>query len=660
MRNYFFIWIASALILFAGCAENEIENEQPTPETEGRTIVITASVPDESSQTRLSLTPDTDSKDIIVKWKAEDVINFVFVKGTMPKQSTVTLAEQNISSDGKIATFDLTIPQGIVAPFTLYAIHGASFNFGEWYDKINVNVSPVGFSLLSGLNNVPTWGEVTVTPQTDPIEIQFNHLGLLQCLNFKNSSGAALSITPTLVNDGGPTWYYKPDGGNVPYYNLLNKQHVDATGTPPTAGTVTIPSGDPVLLAQWVMPQNVNTPQIKLNAQPDVGQPIVSANCKPARSSAMQTGKAYHLYALWDGTNLYFTGNNTFTPPPTGDLMHADGGNNFIGVVYSRDGNVYYNSTKDGNTWLGETVLGTGSEARMAIDGNDRPHVVFTTTDHKIAYRKYDGTSWTAPVYIESNGTGECSKPDIDVDNNGKAHITYTDTEGGNPGTYPGGGIPTDLPNIMYVTNKTGTFVKTVIFDGYITAHEEYHYIKGSRIAVNAAGTTYYIIAHKYAHIFPSGTSPEHTYTYSISIQSPGVMYGASETSSTDQHALYDLEFDGTKVVALYKANNVNYTATIKVQGTQASFINQANITTGTAIPHSLSHKLEIAGLSGSNLFAKYLNAGIPTETVYTDITVKSGTQVAAVNKGNTANKVFVVFTDANSLIKVKEIASTP
>lgn len=79
-------------------------------------------------------------------------------------------------------------------------------------------------------------------------------------------------------------------------------------------------------------------------------------------------------------------------------------------------------------------------------------------------------------------------------------------------------------------------------------------------------------------------------------------MYGASATSPTDQHDIYDLEFDGTKAVALYKDTNGNQTATIKVQGTQASFVDQAKITTPGAVPHTLSHKLEIAGLSGSNL----------------------------------------------------------
>ncbi|MGI6521113.1 MAG: hypothetical protein ACOX2D_08250 [Fermentimonas sp.] len=658
MRNYFFIWIASALILFAGCAENEIENEQPTPEAEGRTLVITASMPDESPQTRLSLTPDTESKDIIVKWKAGDEIRFFFEQGMMIflEGSPVTLTQQNISLTGKSATFTITIPQEVNqnSNFKIYAIHGAQVDFSAAHGKMNVNVSPVGFSLLSGLNNVPTWGEVTVTPQTDPIEIQFNHLGLLQCLNFKNSSGAALSITPTLVNDGGATWYYKPDGVNVPYYNLLNKQHVYATGTLPTTLPVNIPNGQTVLLAQWVRPQNVNTPQIKLNAQPDVGQPIVSANCKPARSSAMQKGKAYHLYALWDGTNLYFTGNNTFTPPPTGDLMHADGGNNFIGVVYSKGGvdqNVYYNSTQDGNTWLGETSLGTGSEARIAIDGSNHPHVVFTTADHKIAYMKHDGTSWST-VYIVSNNvgsTGECSKPDIDVDGNGYAHISYTDTEGGNPGNYMGAN-PTDLPNIMYANNTSGSFVKAVAFDGYDTGWDKYSFNKGSRIAVDAAGTTYYIIAHKYGYIPSEGDR------YYIAIKAPLSTHGNSLDASDDHHDVYDLEYDGTKAVALYKELNQNRTATIQVQGQQASFIDKKDITTSSVVPHSLSHRCEIVGLSSSNnLFYKYSN----TEGSYTDITVKANTEVAAVNKGNTANKFYAVYTDSDdSKIKVKEIST--
>jgi hypothetical protein len=111
-------------------------------------------------------------------------------------------------------------------------------------------------------------------------------------------------------------------------------------------------------------------------------------------------------------------------------------------------------------------------------------------------------------------------------------------------------------------------------------------------------------------------------------------------------------------VVALYKDTNGNRIATINISGTTASFINPTNITTPSAVPHSLSHNLEIAGLSGSNnLFYKYST----TEGSYQYITVKANTEVAAVNKGSTANKFYAVYSDnADSRIKVKEISTTP
>jgi hypothetical protein len=109
----------------------------------------------------------------------------------------------------------------------------------------------------------------------------------------------------------------------------------------------------------------------------------------------------------------------------TGDVMHAQSGSNFIGVVYSRTGNVYYNQVNPAGVWGEETLLGTGSEARLAIDSNDHPHVVFTaaTSPTKIAYLKYDGSNWSEVVYIESNNGGACSKPDVAVDGNGFALV---------------------------------------------------------------------------------------------------------------------------------------------------------------------------------------------------------------------------------------------
>jgi len=75
---------------------------------------------------------------------------------------------------------------------------------------------------------------------------------------------------------------------------------------------VSIPPGETGKNAQWVMPKDVNTPAVRLKMATPGGD-IYSDNIKPARASALQKGKAYHLFAVWDGTSLFFT-DHTLTP----------------------------------------------------------------------------------------------------------------------------------------------------------------------------------------------------------------------------------------------------------------------------------------------------------------------------------------------------------
>jgi hypothetical protein len=171
----------------------------------------------------------------------------------------------------------------------------------------------------------------------------------------------------------------------------------------------------------------------------------------------------------------------------------------------------------------------------------------------------------------------------------------------------------------------------------------------------------YYIITHQRWQIKSTSPSPDSNY-YRVVIKTP-TAGGVSSSGTDDNCDIYDLEYvtwDKT-IKALYMEENTNRTATIEVNGNSASFVNHYNITTTTAVPHSLScHglKANIAGLSGSNLFVKCSNAGTPVENIYSDITVKDGTRVAAVQIG-IGSYVHVVYTDnADSRIKVMKIAS--
>ena len=126
MNNKFFLWVVSALLLLVGCTNDEIVNEQQAPE-EGK-ITLTASVPGETAQTRLSLTKETGTKNIVVTWRVGDQAKFFFKQNsTIVEGALVELTTDDITNEGKEADFNVDIPEGIDGQnaFTVYMTHGA-------------------------------------------------------------------------------------------------------------------------------------------------------------------------------------------------------------------------------------------------------------------------------------------------------------------------------------------------------------------------------------------------------------------------------------------------------------------------------------------------------------------------------------------------------
>jgi hypothetical protein len=323
MKNKYFIWIASALFFIVGCAKNEISDGLPGQEVEGRKLVITASVPSESPKTRISLGHQEGGLDIINKWAVNDQLKFFFKQGNVVKEGTpVTLTQDAISADGKSACFTVNIPEGIDTQnaYTLYALHDILSNsyavFDETNGKINVAVFPRPFLNVEGLPT-PIAGEVEIAAGASIGNINFEHLGTFQCLTIKNSSEDYITFNShtSLVNDKEISWFYDYLFGKplmAPLYDLISKQVVNEQEMNFPNINISIPPGATIKNVQWVMPKDVNTPAVRLKMATPGGD-IYSDNCKPARASALQKGKAYHLYAVWDGTSLFFT-DHTLTP----------------------------------------------------------------------------------------------------------------------------------------------------------------------------------------------------------------------------------------------------------------------------------------------------------------------------------------------------------
>ncbi|HBF95418.1 MAG TPA: hypothetical protein DDW66_03855 [Porphyromonadaceae bacterium] len=162
MKNKFLFWAVSAFFVIAGCTNDAVVDEKDVT-AKGHKITLTASMPDGASTTRLSLEQEAGSNQITVKWKAGDVLQFFFKQGaTLVTGSSVTLAAEDITMEGKKAAFSLEVPTEIDerSAFTVYTLHGAEASVSG--GKINANVSPVGFKPISEL----TESEVTVKSGT--------------------------------------------------------------------------------------------------------------------------------------------------------------------------------------------------------------------------------------------------------------------------------------------------------------------------------------------------------------------------------------------------------------------------------------------------------------------------------------------------------------
>ena len=153
MKNKFLFWAVSAFFVIAGCTNDAVVDEKDVT-AKGHKITLTASMPDGASTTRLSLEQEAGSNQITVKWKAGDVLQFFFKQGaTLVTGSSVTLAAEDITMEGKKAAFSLEVPTEIDerSAFTVYTLHGAEASVSG--GKINANTAPVEvLSLLDGLD----------------------------------------------------------------------------------------------------------------------------------------------------------------------------------------------------------------------------------------------------------------------------------------------------------------------------------------------------------------------------------------------------------------------------------------------------------------------------------------------------------------------------
>ncbi|MFO7657870.1 MAG: hypothetical protein R6W78_12455, partial [Bacteroidales bacterium] len=255
-----------------------------------------------------------------------------------------------------------------------------------------------------------------------------------------------------------------------------------------------------------------------------------------------------------------------------GNLLDAGSGNDFISIVYERDGGIYFNRLVADGTWENEQLLGSGTEACIATDLNGDSHIAFVSKD-TIVYLNYNGNVWSERDSVKSlsiGGTGKCSKPDIAVDINGVVHLTYTDSHGSSGDNYT-------HPDIMYAYKSAADFVIQLIYRGYRDYSSSGswgadYFSKGSNIAVNNNGD-YFIIAHRH-NIWRWSFGTDNTYYIMIN---SNLGNGSVSNYGTDIFATYDMAFNGNTVLALYKQTTYKVSE-LTISGTDIGFSNTFDV----------------------------------------------------------------------------------
>ncbi len=478
------IWTALAVLLLVGCRDEQIPGLTDPDDLSNRVFQVTATVGEENNEpgTRVTLTPD--GMGMSLAWEVGDPIELLF-RQTLPGQETTrvktTTTIKSITSNGKRGTFDIVVPTEINldSPFDLYGVYG-----GGGLDDTNLNRAIFPVNIGGTLDKVEEQREVmlvfrktNITDMSQPLTVNFQHIGHLFCLKLKNDGTETLHLNSVYLiakadNAGYKKWVMSGTGN---YYDVETQQYSSGTARTDTLAFAMpvsgIAPGDSCMLYAWCRAVNseaveyknqsgvwitrYEVPKLRLAIVRPSGNKWFTSVTTPRKESAPSVGRCFHFVASVTNTAVYFDFANFSKPNTTmtglklkGDLLYAFGSRegwssavkkditlpSVIGVLYSRADSLFYNEASDGTgisinnpyyknpdryeaNWGTEVFLGKGLTEVCAVDGcyYGDVYIAYVTPEGKIGWRSKPNRtlSWGEEILIESQGGGVCSKPDI-------------------------------------------------------------------------------------------------------------------------------------------------------------------------------------------------------------------------------------------------------
>jgi len=297
---YFYLFFVCVL---SGCKDaTDIQSTS-------RIRTITASL-DGGSYTRIGLTPDANSRDMITKWQASDKIR-VLITHDAKIYDIGDVNVYDISEDGKNCTFQYLLPEeleGVVEGYRLSCLTnnctGKVQNDNVLYNASIIRAPISKFKVRAMFDEHVEEGNSFVS---------FEHYGTYELLHITNKSGKDISFSLYGFN-ASPRWYREHGA-----MSLFDKQFMTDTSfeSVEQSEKVVIPANGTDIIVSWYIPNGQTINNASIAAMID-GKEVHSANTISSEVT-LSTGIAYHMYATWDGNELKFD---------KGDVVSSD-----IGIV---------------------------------------------------------------------------------------------------------------------------------------------------------------------------------------------------------------------------------------------------------------------------------------------------------------------------------------
>lgn len=290
-----------AIFIAACVGDKELEGyySNPSQAHGGTVITIDAAMPGHNATSKIGLVQADNSLNVISKWQTDDIVQlFVSQDGNCHSIGKTTV--ENISADGKTCSFSFMLPAGInpgktYNVFGLCGVEGSLIN-GEII--VNASMKRVPLSQMKA----PCYFSAQ-TQSTTKFSTNFVFIGTYEILHVANQSdnGITFSLNGYL---SGSKWYNNASRNTLQcgvYSGEIVSSGID--GNPIIEG-VSIPSGETATIVSWYLPNGGTITDAKIDAVIN-GSAVQSSNTKSS-AAVIQNGKAYHLYAIWNGKELKF------------------------------------------------------------------------------------------------------------------------------------------------------------------------------------------------------------------------------------------------------------------------------------------------------------------------------------------------------------------